>query len=331
MTTRYYKATDGTFTVFRATQSREYASAWIQVDGFKVRPLDFGFRAKSIGPYPAIEINKADYEWLATLKNERTTDHSPRNSWVRNDALNPTIVARIVGLDEEAAPVPPKAHDRIDFEEAAPPVDQPDPTKVIYLNLVQAYDYLNERLWSGKLPTCLVTLQRKANTRGYFAGARFASRDGAHKVDEIALNPSTFKERDTREILSTLAHEMCHLEQHHYGRPGKGGYHNREWGGMMKAIGLQPVSVDQPGKEVGNKVTHTIIPGGHFDGIIDALIESGAVIDYVEAWTEEGKAKASKKLKVKYSCPQCGVNCWAKPDAHFVCGDCDEAMEAEEG
>jgi predicted SprT family Zn-dependent metalloprotease len=208
-----------------------------------------------------------------------------------------------------------------------------DPTKTIYLSITQAYDYLNERLWSGKLPQCLVTLQRKANCRGYFAGARFVTRDGQTTTDEIALNPSTFKERDTRSILSTLAHEMCHLEQHHFGRPGKGGYHNKEWSELMLAIGLKPVSVDQPGKMVGNKVTHTIVPGGHFDGIIDTLIESGAVIDYVEAWTDEGqkKAKAKAASKTKYSCPQCGVNCWAKPDSHFVCGDCDEAMEAEEG
>ena len=211
---------------------------------------------------------------------------------------------------------------------------QADPTKTTYLNLTQAYDYLNAELFAGKLPSCLVTLQRKANTRGYFAGARFASRDGQRKVDEIALNPSTFKDRDTREILSTLAHEMCHLEQHHFGRPGKGGYHNKEWGGMMHAIGLKPVSVDQPGKEVGNKVTHTIVDGGPYDRAAIALvIKQRVILDYVEAWTEDGqkKAKAKAASKTKYSCPQCGVNCWAKPDSHFVCGDCDEAMEAEEG
>jgi hypothetical protein len=55
---------------------------------------------------------------------------------------------------------------------------QSDPTKATYLSLVQAYDFLNAELWAGKLPTCLVTLQRKANCRGYFAGGRFKTRDG---------------------------------------------------------------------------------------------------------------------------------------------------------
>ena len=201
-----------------------------------------------------------------------------------------------------------------------------DPTKTTYLSFVQAYDYLNAELWAGRLPACLVTLQRKANTLGYFAGARFVTRDGKHATDEIALNPSSFKERSTRSILSTLAHEMAHLEQHHFGKPGKGGYHNREWGEMMLRIGLTPVSIDQPGKMTGNKVTHDIKAGGAFDCVCHALLEQGVQIDYVEAWTEVGKTK----LKTKLTCPCCGQNAWAKSTAELTCGVCDEAMEAEE-
>ena len=111
-----------------------------------------------------------------------------------------------------------------------------DPTKTTYLSLVQAYDYLNAELWQTKLPTCLVTLQRKANCAGYFAGDRFVTRDGSSKTDEIALNPSTFADRNTTVILSTLAHEMAHLDQHHNGKPGKGGYHNKGWAEIMLRI-----------------------------------------------------------------------------------------------
>jgi hypothetical protein len=214
-------------------------------------------------------------------------------------------------------------------------VINPNPTSVTYVSLTQAYNYLNNEIflhpYHAPLPTCLITLQRKANCRGYFAGARFVTRDGSQTTDEIALNPSTFKERNTRSILSTLAHEMVHLQQHHFGKPGKGGYHNKEWGEWMLAIGLKPFSLDQPGKMVGNKVTHEIIPGGAFDVACAKLIEKGVEINYVEAWSDGGKAKAAKKLKVKYTCPACGQNCWAKPDARFICGDCDEPMEAEEG
>jgi predicted SprT family Zn-dependent metalloprotease len=207
-----------------------------------------------------------------------------------------------------------------------------DPTKTTYLSLVQAYDYLNAELFGGKLPTCLVTLQRKANCGGYFAGARFKTRDGKAHTDEIALNPSHFEKTDTTFILSILVHEMVHLEQYHTGKPAKGGYHNREWAAWMHRVGLKPISVDQPGKEVGNKVTHQIVKGAAFDVACAKLLRQGVVIDYVEAWTTEGRAKAKKKAasKTKYSCPACDANAWAKPDANLICGDCDEPMKAEE-
>jgi len=50
------------------------------------------------------------------------------------------------------------------------------------------------------------------------------------------------------------------------------------------------------------------------------------------------EAKAKKASKTKFTCPECGQNAWAKPDAALICGDCydeDEgtvtAMPAESG
>src|SRR5262245_14971271 len=36
------------------------------------------------------------------------------------------------------------------------------------------------------------------------------------------------------QILSTLVHEMVHGEQHHYGKPSRGGYHNKQWADWME-------------------------------------------------------------------------------------------------
>jgi hypothetical protein len=36
-----------------------------------------------------------------------------------------------------------------------------------------------------------------------------------------------------------------------------------------------------------------------------------------------------QQRKVKYSCPECGLNAWAKPDVCLVCGECHQPMEAE--
>jgi predicted SprT family Zn-dependent metalloprotease len=115
-----------------------------------------------------------------------------------------------------------------------------NPTKRTYNDLTVAYDFFNERLFNGKLPPCLITMQRKAKAYGYFAGSRFGTRDGEEVTDEIALNPSHFKARTNEESLSTLVHEMVHLQQHHQGKPSRTGYHNKEWAVMRRQVGLIP-------------------------------------------------------------------------------------------
>jgi hypothetical protein len=114
MPTRYFKATDGTFTVFRATASRVYASAWMVIDRSTERaandtwvpvgephPVNMGFSAKPSAALPAVEITKAEYSALVARKVARTDaekaanpalwrgyGHSPRDSWVSNEALS---------------------------------------------------------------------------------------------------------------------------------------------------------------------------------------------------------------------------------------------------
>src|ERR1700759_317531 len=95
-----------------------------------------------------------------------------------------------------------------------------DPTRITYTGLTEAYDLFNERLFVGKLPRCLITMQRKRGAYGYFSSKRFGTRDGSEITDEIALNPKHFRKRTDQETLSTLVHEMCHLQQAHFGKPG---------------------------------------------------------------------------------------------------------------
>lgn len=141
--------------------------------------------------------------------------------------------------------------------------DPTDPTARTYSALIDAYAFFNARLFSGQLPPCLLTLQRRKQAYGYFSGRRFTTRDGTAITDEIALNPSHFAERTTEEILSTLVHEMVHLEQAHFGMPSRGRYHNTEWARMMRAVGLIPSDTGEPGgKETGQRVSHFIEEGG---------------------------------------------------------------------
>jgi predicted SprT family Zn-dependent metalloprotease len=194
-----------------------------------------------------------------------------------------------------------------------------------YSSFQQAFDYFNAELFDGELPPCLITLQCKANTRGYFSSKRFETRDAAADTDEVALNPATFKDRTDKEISSTLVHEMCHQWQEHFGKPSRGGYHNRQWADKMEAVGLRSSRTgDAGGARTGQTMTHYILAGGRFEVACDKLLKSGFSLTWQSR--ENARYPNRRNSKIKYTCPQCRQNAWAKPEANLVCGHCDESM-----
>ena len=119
MTKRYFKATDGKFTIFRASESRVYRGAWMRIDQSRRRaadgktwepfgepvPVAMGFSAYPVPPhgqFPAVEIGKHEYQVLVQIKTARVEawraelrakgqtmfgSIGPSDSWVRNDEL----------------------------------------------------------------------------------------------------------------------------------------------------------------------------------------------------------------------------------------------------
>lgn len=226
------------------------------------------------------------------------------------------------------------------------------PTTETYTELQYAYDTFNERLYSGELPECLITLQRKKRAYGYFSADQFSNRAGL-KTDEIALNPSYFAVVPLVEIMQTLVHEMAHLWQHHRGTPGRGRYHNIEWADKMEALGLMPSSTGKPGgSRTGDSMADYAIEGGRFLDVCRELLTQDFKIswydrfassDFVRAGQssfgllldlpEAGVAIAAsdgvemeildgnKSNRSKYTC-SCEINVWGKPDLKIICGDC---------
>lgn len=160
------------------------------------------------------------------------------------------------------------------------------PTNITYNSLELAYQYFNKELFASVLPPCLITLQRKGKRiRAYFSPYRFENNAGT-KTDVIALNPMHFKARTGKETLSTLAHEMAHVWQQHYGKPSRHGYHNKEWPAKMKAIGLYPSNTGEPGgKEIGESMTHYVVHNGPFNKAVDSLLSRGFKIEWGDAIT----------------------------------------------
>jgi hypothetical protein len=196
-----------------------------------------------------------------------------------------------------------------------------------YTAFEEAYNWFNAQLFENVLPPCLITLQRKARSRGYFANDRFEHRAGGSTTDEIALNPDTFRSRSDKEILSTLVHEMVHCWQRHLGKVGRSGYHNKEWAARMMSVGLMPSDTGNAGGHTtGQSMTHYIMDGAPFDRAADTLLATGFQLRWQSYGFNEEEGRGKVATRTKYTCPECGLNAWARPSANLVCGDCEVQM-----
>lgn len=236
------------------------------------------------------------------------------------------------------------------------------PTTDAYRELQSAYDFFNRELYNGELPACLLTFQREKRSFGYFSRNRFISASTGDTTDEIAMNPAYFATGPLEEIMQTLVHEMAHLWQAHFGKPGRRGYHNKEWGDKMESIGLMPSSTGKPGgKKTGECMADYIIPGGLFEQKCAELLtkdfritwmdrfpvqrEGMAIPEFIkdsfqaelaEAGEEGGDVlalmmpSANNSNRWKYSCPICPkVNVWGKPEMKLKCGVCDSELAGQ--
>jgi SprT-like family len=202
----------------------------------------------------------------------------------------------------------------------------------------------------------LITLQRHHRALGYFSAKRFQRRGQVRQqVHEVALNPDGFTGNTDEEILSTLAHEMVHVWQQEHGHPGRGRYHNREWARKMCSIGLMPSATGKPGGAVtGESVSHYIMEDGEFKSACGTFLnkyrlvwESAAVRandnlgdgsrtgdeprdnDDARAGGDIGDlSMVTRQTRTKLTCPNCGLNVWAKPNALVDCHQC--STEAQE-
>jgi len=196
-----------------------------------------------------------------------------------------------------------------------------------YQGFQNAYDFFNRELFAGSLPQVLVTLQRHARTYGYFSPQRFQGRIAEEVVHELALNPDNFTGRTDELILSTLVHEMCHVWQQTHGKAPRKGYHDRQWAAKMKEVGLQPSSTgEEGGAETGQAVSHYIIPEGRFAKAYAKLAAQGFQLHWQSI---PASARAKKPTRMKFTCPDCGQNAWAKPDALLICGECSDEKDED--
>lgn len=172
------------------------------------------------------------------------------------------------------------------------------PTEETYFELQKAFDTFNALLFNNELPECVITLQREKRSCGLYTFQRFGNSKG-ELADSIELNPAFFSTLPLIEVMQSLCHLMVHHWQHHFGKPGRGHYHNGQFAQKMKSIGLMPSSTGKPdGKEKGDKMSDYPIEGGKFLDACETLLTS----DFKIAWYDRfPTAKAIGASSASYS------------------------------
>ena len=227
-----------------------------------------------------------------------------------------------------ASPVAETAWDR------ANEVPGAAPTTTLATELQTAFDHFNKTIFGGALPHVMLRVERLKKYKGYFKGGCWGATVTDSNVSEIVMDPILFRERKLAETLSTLVHEMVHLQDHVNGTAPKKAYHGKSWVAIMNTVGLTPVIMDakgnKTGKATGVNSTHKIVIGAPFDVSCKALLATGYQITWSAAPEAPKPEKGKKKRaggKFKYAA-DCGTAFWAKPGlvAECRCG-CESAFK----
>jgi len=229
-----------------------------------------------------------------------------------------------------------------------------DPTNDQFAAYRAMWAYFNTTLFGGTLGHIFLNFSRLARSLGFFSPERWRNA-GNQTTHEISLNPDHLTHGNAKDSASTLVHEMAHLWRWEQGmqpgsKPPRSGYHDTKWADKMVEIGLMPSDTGKPGgKRTGYRMGHYIIPGGAFERAFDAMPaecqlpwtavdrdrdndgDDGESVEGVAKPDEADEAKktAARKVKVKYSCPDCELNVWGKPGLNLHCNECDEDLVAE--
>lgn len=163
--------------------------------------------------------------------------------------------------------------------------------------LQRAYHHLNKTLFAGLLPARtkikLADLSAENCYGIYYPSDRSISIDHAH-----------MKNAPKRDVLASLVHEMCHLEEDLHGDPNSDD-HGQDWHSRMARVGLAGY-----GHKKG--FHHWIIDGGEFDAaVMDLIGEDGELLQ-----TIKGKAKMESGYRLRDAPrgPAIASARWADPD-----------------
>ena len=168
-------------------------------------------------------------------------------------------------------------------------------------------DLFNIRFFNSELPTPLLSF-RRVGTRVH--GHYVPGRNEIGAKQNVNINPLHLANL-LADVLETLAHELTHIWQANYGKPGRRNYHNRQCREKMTEIGIPC-----------NKWGHSL---GMTDPFVSFLREHGVDANTrLEVPLEESPQRSGGRL-TKWCCG-C-TNVWAAVEVRARCEHCRGKFE----
>ena len=228
----------------------------------------------------------------------------------------------------------------------------------LYSKIQKCIDSLDSTFFSGngkqKIPELVFAInnQVRACVVAFVSPEALYDKKTDTKLQYMGINPD-YLDRKIGEILATICHELCHVYEHAYIHIPRGGYHDRQWAGLMEDCGLEPVYNNKS----KTMVNHKIVEGGAFEDFVKKFTEENGedyfnIVSYSqeiarrtrkELGIEEGEdedepkpdnadkpVKKYNRNKIKYVCPDCGSKVWGKAGLNIFCNDCSCDFKEEE-
>ncbi|MBW4590117.1 hypothetical protein G7B40_039885 [Aetokthonos hydrillicola Thurmond2011] len=180
------------------------------------------------------------------------------------------------------------------------------PNLVLWGSYEQAFEYFNEKLFENRLPPCILNLNAKGRSWGYFKKDIWkGEKDTPHH--EICLNPWLLSQEGDL-IFQMLVRCMVHLWEHTHGEPSKiTRYCSVEFTQKMQEIGL-------PCEEAcGLNLKHKVDENGKY-----AAVRPVAIRDFFPLQSQVELEKP-RKTRIKYECPMCGFSAMASSRGKLFC------------
>lgn len=250
-------------------------------------------------------------------------------------------------------------------------VKQEKPTLDMYKFVQTAYDWFNERLFDNKLSECIITFQREKKICGYYSPARWQNENHSideialNPNYFITIRPLELMQTIVHEMCHKWQHDYGTPSRNGYhnqewatkmesvglipsstGRIGgkKTGQKISDYPQPDGLFEIACLMLANSGHKLPYIDTRTgisqpidMLEGNIFNLPNNELVLTSPFAEQFEISLGNSNLSLAANLpptnknKIKYTCPDCKVNVWGKPNLKIKCMPCDTAFETDLG